>query len=273
MRAFEIVALAAAMGLSAVAPCQSTCMRFGVIPVGDGVYNLQMNEFNSAKQECVRTDGVGFVITKASFNNATDGSPGTYTSLYRGCHWGACTKSNPFPIQESNIASIATSVTLTQPSGSSHDTAYDIWFNQTSTLKGQPNGAEVMIWLDHQGSIQPFGSQTGSVTIAGAQYDVWTGNKASWKIVSYVATNPVSAVTNLDLLPFFEDAASRGSLERSWWLVDVEFGFEIWTGGKGLGASGFSVNAKGKSDVDADPSPVGERRGDSISGSTSNHRL
>lgn len=222
---------------------QSTCAQFGVIPLDGGVYNFQMNEFNSSTQECATTSGIGFNITTANFSNATNGAPGAYTSLYRGCHWGTCTSSNPFPIQESNIASAMTSVALTQPSGYNNDAAYDIWFNQTSTTSGQPNGTEVMIWLNHQGSIQPFGSQTATATIDGAQYEVWTGNQSSWKIVSYVATSPVTSVSSLDLLPFFEDAVSRGSLEPSWWLIDVEFGFEIWTGGQGLAASNFSVSA------------------------------
>jgi mannan endo-1,4-beta-mannosidase len=53
----------------------------------------------------------------------------------------------------------------------------------------------------------------------------------------------VTSVSNLNLLPFFSDAVSRGSLESSWWLIDVEYGFEIWTGGQGLVMSGFSVSA------------------------------
>jgi hypothetical protein len=202
-----------------------------------------MNESNSKLKECADINGVGFTITTANFNLKTKGAPAAYTSIYRGCHWGRCTSSNPFPIQESNLASGTTSVTITQPSGYNNDAAYDIWFNQTSTASGQPNGAEVMIWLNRQGSIQPFGRQVATATINGAQYEVWTGNQNSWKIVSYVASTPVTAVANMDMLPFFADAVSRGSLQPSWWLIDVEFGFEIWTGGQGLAMSGFSVSA------------------------------
>jgi hypothetical protein len=32
----------------------------------------------------------------------------------------------------------------------------------SSATSGQPNGAEVMIWLNHDGSVQPFGSQVGT---------------------------------------------------------------------------------------------------------------
>ncbi len=234
------------LGMSAPAAAQSECSNTVgetyVLALDSGLYNFQMNEYDSSLQECVNISGVGFTITTADFSNATDGEPATYTSIYRGCHWGTCTTSNPFPIEESNIASATTSVSITQPSGSANDAAYDIWFNQTSTTSGQPNGTEVMIWLNHQGSIQPFGSQVATATIGGASWDVWTGNQSSWKIVSYVAATPVTSAS-LNLLPFFADAVSRGSLESSWWLIDVEYGFEIWTGGDGLAMSGFSVSA------------------------------
>jgi len=231
------------LGMSAPASAQSTCSATNVTALDGGLYDFQMNEYDSSLEECATINGLGFAITTANFSNATNGSPATYTSIFRGCHWGICTSSNPFPIEESNIASATTSVSITQPSGYNNDAAYDIWFNQTSTTLGQPNGTEIMIWLNHQGSIEPFGSQVATATIGGASYAVWTGNQSSWKIVSYVATTPVTSVSNLNLLPFFSDAVSRGSLESSWWLIDVEYGFEIWTGGQGLAMSGFSVSA------------------------------
>jgi hypothetical protein len=214
-----------------------------VTALDGGLYDFQMNEYDSSLEECATINGLGFTISTADFSNATNGSPATYTSIFRGCHWGTCTSSNPFPIEENNIASATTSVNITQPSGYNNDAAYDIWFNQTSTTSGQPNGTEIMIWLNHQGSIEPFGSQVATATIDGASYAVWTGNQSSWKIVSYVASTPVTSVSNLNLLPFFADSVSRGSLESSWWLIDVEYGFEIWTGGQGLAMSGFSVSA------------------------------
>jgi hypothetical protein len=230
------------LGMSAPATAQSTCSATDVTALDGGLYNFQMNEYDSSLEECATISGLGFTITTADFTNATNGSPATYTSIYRGCHWGDCTTSNPFPIEESNIASASTSVSITQPSGSQNDAAYDIWFNQTSTTSGQPNGTEIMIWINHQGAPQPFGSQVATATIDGASYAVWTGNQTSWKIVSYVATSPVTSAS-LNLLPFFADAVSRGSLESSWWLIDVEYGFEIWTGGQGLAMSNFSVSA------------------------------
>jgi hypothetical protein len=233
----------ALLGMPSRAAAQSTCSGSDVTPLDGGLYNFQMNEWNSSLEECATINGIGFTITTADFNNATNGGPGTYTSVYKGCHWGICTTSNPFPIEVGNLASASSSVSITQPSGYNNDAAYDIWFNQTSTTSGQPNGTEIMIWINHQGSIQPFGSDVATATIDGASYQVWTGRQSSWNIVSYVAVNPVTSVSNLNLLPFFTDAVSRGSLETTWWLIDVEYGFEIWTGGQGLAMTGYSVSA------------------------------
>jgi hypothetical protein len=231
------------LGMPAPSAAQSSCSTTGTIPINSNVYIYQQNEWNSSLQQCATVSGVGFTLTTANFNLPTNGAPATYPSIFRGCHWGNCTSSNPFPIQENNIASASTSVSITQPSGFNNDAAYDIWFNQTSTTSGQPNGTEVMIWINHQGSPQPFGSQTATATIDGAAWAVWTGRQSSWNIISYVRETPVTSVSNLDLLPFFSDAVSRGSLESSWWLIDVEYGFEVWSGGQGLGISGFSVSA------------------------------
>jgi hypothetical protein len=240
-----VIAFAACcvFGMPALGAAQSTCSTTGTISIDGGEYIFQNNEWNSTLEQCATVSGVGFTLTTADFNLSTNGAPATYPSIYRGCHWGDCTSSNPFPIQESNIASASTSVTITQPAGYNNDAAYDIWFNQTSTTSGQPNGTEIMIWINHQGAPQPFGSDVATATIDGASYQVWTGRQTSWNIISYVAVNPVTSVNNLDLRPFFSDAVSRGSLESSWWLIDVEYGFEVWDGGQGLGISGYSVSA------------------------------
>lgn len=240
-----LIAFAACLlfiGMPARGIAQSTCSATDVTALDGGVYNFQMNEYNSSLEECATINGIGFTITTANFSTSTSGGPATYTSIYRGCHWGTCTSSNPFPLQVSNIGSASTSVNITQPGGSQNDAAYDIWFNQSSTTSGQPNGTEIMIWINHQGAPQPFGSDTATASIDGANYQVWTGRQTSWNIVSYVATSPVTSAS-LNLLPFFNDAVSRGSLESSWWLIDVEYGFEVWTGGNGLAMSGFSVSA------------------------------
>src|SRR3954464_11235479 len=106
----------ACLAHSTKASAQSTCAVTGTVPINNNQYIFQNNEWNSTLQQCATVSGVGFTLTTANFNLPTNGAPATYPSIFRGCHWGDCTTSNPFPIQENNIASATTSVTITQPS-------------------------------------------------------------------------------------------------------------------------------------------------------------
>src|SRR5216684_4468281 len=214
-------------------------------PAAGGSYTIQNNEWGSSAAECITTDGnADFTVANSSIANATNGAPGGYPSIYKGCHWGACTPGSGMPIQVSNLGSGAatTSWSTTQPGGSSaYDVAYDIWFNQTPTTSGQPNGAELMVWLNHNGPVQPFGSQVASnVSVGGHTYNVWFGNQG-WNTISYTMTSGATAV-------------SRGYVQNSWYLIDVEAGFELWQGGAGLATNSFSVSTSGGSGTPS-PSP------------------
>lgn len=69
-----------------------------------GAYTIQNNEWGSSAQECIRTDGnADFTVANSSISNSTSGAPGGYPSIYRGCHWGACTSNSGFPIQVSAV--------------------------------------------------------------------------------------------------------------------------------------------------------------------------
>ena len=219
--------------------------------VSGGTYTVQNNEWGSSAPECVATDGsADFTVVNSAISNATNGAPGGYPSIYQGCHWGNCTSGglSGSPIQASAITTgtVTTSWSTTQPGGSSaYDVAYDIWFNQTPTTSGQPNGTELMIWLNHNGPVQPFGSQVATGTsIGGRGYNVWFG-KQGWNTVSYSMTTATTSVSGLDLAPLVQDAISRGYIQPSWYLIDIEAGFELWQGGAGLATNSFSVSIGG----------------------------
>lgn len=219
--------------------------------VAGGTYTVQNNEWGSSAAECITTDGnADFTVANSAISNATNGAPGGYPSIYQGCHWGNCTSGglSGNPIQASAITTgkVTTSWSTTQPGGSSaYDVAYDIWFNQTPTTSGQPNGTELMIWLNHNGPVQPFGSQVATgASIGGRGYNVWFGTQG-WNTVSYTMTTAATSVSGLDLASLVQDAVSRGYIQPSWWLIDIEAGFELWQGGAGLATNSFSVNVNG----------------------------
>src|SRR5215470_4408410 len=251
-----LAVLAATSSEAATGPlCKSQ-----TLPVDSSAYMVENNEWGSTAPECISTDGsADFTVPNSSIANSANGAPGGYPAIYKGCHWGACTPRSGFPIRVSDIhaGTVTTSWSTSQPGGSSdYDVAYDIWFNQTPKTKGQPNGTELMIWLNHNGPVQPFGSKVASnVSVGGRGYNVWFGKQA-WNTVSYTMTTGTTSVSNLDLQPLIADAVSRGYISASWYLIDVEAGFELWQGGAGLASKSFSVNVAGGGAPSAIPSPA-----------------
>jgi Glycosyl hydrolase family 12/Cellulose binding domain/Putative Ig domain len=251
-----VIAALTAVGGAAVFAASShaattTLCNSQTASVSGGTYIVQNNEWGSSAPECITTDGnADFTVANSSISNATNGAPGGYPSIYQGCHWGNCSAGglSTSPIQVSNLSTgkVTTSWSTTQPGGSSaYDVAYDIWFNQTPTTSGQPNGAELMVWLNHNGPVQPFGSQVASnVSIGGHTYNVWFGTQG-WNTISYTMTSGTSSVSNLDIGQLTADASSRGYIQSSWYLIDAEAGFELWQGGAGLATNSFSLNIGG----------------------------
>lgn len=225
-------------------------------PAAGGVYNVQNDEWGSGAAECITTDGnADFTVADSAIDNATNGAPGAYPSVYQGCHFGVCTSGGltATPIQVSSLTSgkVTTSWSTTQPGGGNdYDVAYDVWFNHAATTTGQPDCTELMVWLNHNGPVQPYGSEVATgVTVGGRGYNVWEGRQWFADTVSYAMTTPATSVSGLDLAPLAQDAVSRGYLSASCYLIDVEAGFEIWRGGAGLATDSFSVDVDGAAPV------------------------
>lgn len=230
----SVVLLALSLGLpiafvrtQASAATNTSCEKFAVIPVANGAYNVQTNEWNSDATHCVGTDGTaGFAVTQSAVNVPTAGPPGSYPSIYRGCHWGACTAGSGLPIQVSKLGHATTSWSTTQTGTGAYDVAYDVWFDQSPSTSGQPNGAELMIWLNRNGGVQPAGSLVGTTTVSGHTWEVWRAQMPGWTYVAYVLQGGAAAVSNLDLGDVTRDSVNRGYINPSWYLITVEAGFE-----------------------------------------------
>jgi cellulose 1,4-beta-cellobiosidase len=237
----------------------TTCDPQGTMSINGGEYTLQANEWNSTAQQCVTaTTGTAWSLSTANFNLTTSGAPATYPSLYKGCHWGACTTNSNLPIQVSKLGSATSSWSTVQPASGAYDVAYDLWINSTPTTSGQPDGTEIMIWLNSRGGVQPFGTKTATTTIDGRTYDVWTGQQTSWKIISYVLQPGATSVSNLNVKSLIDDSVARGSTNASHYLIDAEAGFEVWQGGQGLTTNSFSFNAApATTDTTAPSTPTG----------------
>jgi cellulose 1,4-beta-cellobiosidase len=229
------------------------------VPVAGGRFVVMNNNWGDSTTQCISATDDGFSVTSAAHNQPTNGAPGSYPAIYAGCHWGTCSDSSsglPMQASDSRFAGVATSVNMSYPGSGVYDAAYDIWFNksQPSPSTGQNDGAEVMIWLNHTGSIQPIGSPRATVTVAGGSWDVWFGTAsgaATWNVISYVRTSPTTSAS-FKVDDFFQDVVARGYGQRSWWLTSVQAGFEPWVGGTGLAVNSFTYSLGG-----SQPTPTG----------------
>lgn len=261
--------LAAASLLTGAAPASAApvtdCSQWGTTELRGGEYLYQQNEWNSEAEQCVSVDPDtgAWSVTKSSFSLPTNGAPATYPSSYKGCHWGACTSDSGLPLRVDELGSVRTDWSTTQVDSGAYNVSMDIWFNSAPVTDDQPDGTEVMIWMNHRGGVQPIGSRTATVQLDGRTWDVWTGPGASgWKVISYVLQGGATELAGFDVKGLIDDGVGRGSIDPSHYLIDAEAGFEIWQGGQGLGMNGFSFEAStgsgsGGQDTQAPTVPVG----------------
>lgn len=255
-RFLALFAVLAATMLVPAAPAQADvtiCEKWGSTPIQGGRYIVQNNVWGDDTLQCLNVTDTGFTITTASHNKPTNGAPGAYPSVYFGCHYANCSTGSGLPLQASSpsFGSYRTSVNMTFSSSGVYNASYDVWFDPTPRTDGQNTGAEIMIWLRRQGSIQPIGSPVGTVNLNGAIWDVWFGN-IGWNVVSYVRTTS-STTADFTIESFYGDAVSRGYAQRSWYMTSIQAGFEPWVGQTGLAVNTFSVTTDGGGGGDTQP--------------------
>ncbi|WP_217919750.1 cellulose binding domain-containing protein [Actinomadura sp. BRA 177] len=221
------------------------CGATDTASVSGGQYIAQNNIWGADTPQCITVDGTSFTVDSAGHNNATNGAPAAYPSFYKGCHWGQCTTNSGLPVRVGDMPSVTSDWSTTQPSSGAYNVSYDLWYDSHPSTTTDPDGAEVMIWLNHRGGVQPAGSKVASgVQISGATWDVWY-SQMNWNYIAFVRTSGTTSVSGLDLAAFTRDAVSRGYIQNAWYLIGVEAGFELWQGGAGLATNSFGVRVGG----------------------------
>jgi hypothetical protein len=223
--------------VSYFAPAQETCEKYGIIEVSGGEYKLANNVWGADTRQCIRSTGsTGFTVSVSEHNQ---GSVAAYPSIWKGCHWGDCTNNSGMPVRVNSAgsANFSYSVSSSRPSGD-YNVAAEAWLSANSdSSDGYNGGAEVMIVLDYR-NMYPAGSQVGTFNGHAVYYA-----EVGWNFVTYVKTGRSSYSANM--MDFINDAASRGYVDRSWYLHDMEAGFEIMKGGQGLTCNSFSFSVGG----------------------------
>jgi len=223
----------------------STCEKYGTISVMGGQYTIINNIWGASTAQCIdvpSTSQNAFTVTSSSHNQ---NSVASYPAVYKGCHWGACTSGSGMPIVYSQVSSAPFSWSVTRStSGGMWNIAAEAWLSpNSSSANGYNGGAEIMIWLDYAGGMNPAGSRVGTANIAGASWEVWYGN-IGWNYVAYRRIGAASSIS-ADLKAFIDDSVNRGYVQRSWYLHAFEAGTELMVGGAGFRSNSFSFTVNG----------------------------
>jgi hypothetical protein len=234
----SLVTLAALLTAASPSRADTTiCEEFGSTTI-QGRYVVQNNRWGTSATQCISVTDSGFRIVQADGSVPTNGAPKSYPSVFNGCHYTNCSPGTNLPARLNTIASAPSNISYSYVSGAVYDAAYDIWLDPTPRTDGV-NRTEIMIWLNRVGSVQPVGSQVGSATVAGRQWQVWSGNNGTNDVLSFVAPSAIDS-WNFDVMDFVRQAVSRGLAQDNWYLTSIQAGFEPWQNGAGLAVTSFS---------------------------------
>jgi len=251
-----VVSSGAAVFLTATAARADTriCDQYGTTPIG-GRYVVQNNRWGTSATQCINVTSTGFSIVQQDGVGNSGGAPVSYPSIFLGCHYSNCSPGSPLPARISTITSAPSSISDTYPGSGTYDSSYDIWLNADTNVSGVQD-TEIMIWLNHTGSVQPVGSATGTANLAGRNWTVWTGNNGANNVVSYVQSG-LSGLS-FNVMDFVHDTLGRGSVYGStaWYLTSIQAGFEPWVGGVGLSVNSFSASINTGTNPTPTPTPT-----------------
>lgn len=218
-----------------LAVSDSTSDKFGAISIKEGEYIVQNNVWGADTSQTVTVPDINVCRFNVTESNHNQGGVASYPSIFKGRNNFGLTTSGWQSITISNLASATFNWTVnsTRPTGK-YNVAAEAWFSSSiDTSSNYSGGGELMIWLDSQGMV-PAGTQIGTY----GSYEVWFA-QMDHQYICYFQTGQNSV--NINLTEFIHDAMSRGYLDPSWYLHDIEAGFEICSGGEGLVVESFSA--------------------------------
>ncbi|MET9514410.1 cellulose binding domain-containing protein [Streptomyces sp. NPDC002994] len=253
-----LVALASLATLVTTAgPAQADtliCDQFGSTTI-QGRYVVQNNRWGTSATQCVNATATGFELTRADGSVPTNGAPKSYPSIYNGCHYTNCSPGTNLPKQVSTISSAPSSISYGYVSNAVYNASYDIWLDPTPKTDGVSR-TEIMIWFNRVGPIQPIGSKTGTASVGGRTWDVWTGSNGSNDVISFIAPSAIAG-WSFDVMDFVDQTVARGMAQPSWYITSVQAGFEPWQNGAGLRVDSFSSTINSGSTDPGDPGDPG----------------
>lgn len=213
--------------------------------VTDGNYEVNNNNF-VGKPECLTGEN-GVPAFRVNSSGASSTSPGSdaFPDIFVGCSWGRCSPHSWLPAKLSAVGNPKTTFEGTEHASGVWTADYDMFLDPRPLHDGQAQ-TEAMIVLNSKGGQNPATGDWPLVTIDGTQWwaETWetSNDKHHWRYVQFRRKTPATSVKNLALGPFLHYLERRGWVTPNWYLLNIEAGFEIWSGGTGLTLNRFSVS-------------------------------
>ncbi|HET6876570.1 MAG TPA: hypothetical protein VFH38_03490 [Jatrophihabitans sp.] len=209
-------------------------------------YQIRNPYWRGSGESCIRSlPGPGFRVLGTP---APDGAGRVvaYPDIFRGCIWNICTPNSNMPIQVSAIERAVTTWHISATAAGTWNASYDIWFGKHAMTQGHADGAELMIFIREHGGCCAL-HHAPQVRVGRHMY--WLINRRrydpdfglSWNYIQFRRVHPTAHVDHLRLEPFLQLCERLGVIRPSWWMENVEAGFEVWSGGRGLATTNFAV--------------------------------
>jgi hypothetical protein len=231
-------------GMAWAAGQASLCRRYqhaGVI-TAQGAHFVVKNDNYGGGRECLAVRGrwPNFTVTHSPVPT-WHAKPQAYPFILRGCSWGTCSPDSGLPRRVSMLRRPVATWDTTQVPHGRWDAAFDIWIGRHPMTTGQARGAELMIWLGARRIKVPARTRIVRIDHARWYLEHWRACHLGdcWNYVQFRRVRPVLDVRRLPLLPFVHRAEKKGWVSPGWWLENIEAGFELWQGGRGLATDWF----------------------------------
>ena len=238
---------AAAPAAAAAGPVTTICQEhhYRLVTGASGRRYAVENGNFGGRPECIRNVGLrpDFTVTRSGADSQGPEVDAYPFTLY-GCSWGLCTPGTALPARVSRVRTASASWSFRTAAAGRWNAAFDVWFGRhRSAANGQARGAELMIWLNAR-DYPAVPSRAIRVDGRGWYVYHWVTSHdgAHWNYVQIRAVRPVTSVRQLALVPIIRRVEQMGLIRPSWWLLNIESGFEIWQGGTGLASTSFSAD-------------------------------
>ncbi|KJR89555.1 uncharacterized protein SPSK_06582 [Sporothrix schenckii 1099-18] len=190
--------------------------------------NLWGDTAATSGQQCTYVDGSSSNSVSFHTTWTWQGAPNNVKS------YAYCGKIAPKGKLISAISSMQTSVSWTYTTEDLRaNVAYDIFTAADPNHDRSSGDYELMIWLARLGGIYPIGKSTGTVTVAGKQWDLWVGMNGQMQVYSFVAASPVRSFS-ADVKQFFNHLQTSQNYPASKQNLIVYYGGKTTANNSGL---------------------------------------